>query len=1493
MTITAGDSVIRGLAFHNFDYSGIYLLGGSNNQIEHNYLGTTGKIARGNQIGILVEKSELNIIGGKEAGNLISGNEIGIYFYGLGTSENTVSGNLIGTDANGTAVVGNQYGIRITAADGTLIGGNNAAARNVIAGNGTGVYIQGKGASGNRIWGNYIGVDVTGQTILGNEETGVYILNAPGNQVGGPNERGNVIAGGSLGVYVRGQASNGNLIRNNLIGVDASQKQPVRRLSGGVLVVEADNTVIGGTKEADGNHIVSHQFGIRVQGTAIDSTAVDNNTLDVLDDEKEDTSDEDPSTVSSLPAVNDPTAFTWAPEGRQPRLENSSAKASLNTLFQVGTTFTVNSTGDGGDANIGDGICADSSGNCTLRAAIQEANDTTALDTIAFNIPGSGPHTIQPGSELPVINKAVILDGTTEPDFVSTPVIELDGSNAGAGADGLNIQVANCTIRGLVINRFDDDGIGLDTEATNTHIEGNYIGTNVNGTTALGNLDNGISMWQTANVTIGGTTAAARNLISGNADNGIAIFDESADNHVIQGNIIGLDINGTSALGNGNDGIAIKSGGDDNTIGGTAAGAGNLISGNGDDGIDLETATTGNVIQGNYIGTDINGTADLGNGDRGVELEDSSNNTVGGTTAAARNLISGNNDDGIALLYSAATGNLIQGNYIGTNISGTAALGNSSEGIYIFNDADDNTIGGTTAGAGNLISGNGDDGIELYTATSGNIIQGNLIGTDASGTADLGNIDRGMELDGAPNNTIGGTTAAARNVISGNDDDGIGLLGSATTGNLIQGNYIGTNISGTAALGNSSDGIVVFSGAGDNTIGGTATGAGNLISGNGNHGINLDNNTPDMVVQGNYIGTNAAGTAAIGNGNMGIALNDAPDNTIGGTVSGAGNLISGNSAHGISIFDPGSTGNLVQGNRIGTVADGTTALGNGRRGVSIYPNGPDGNTVGGVVAGAGNIIAFNNEEGVYVDSGGTENTIRANSIFSNTNLGIDLASLGVTNNDSGDADTGANLRQNYPVLYGAMTSSSSTTISGTLNSTANLTFTLDFYGNTTCDPSGHGEGQFYLGSDVAATDGSGNVNFISTLPTGAADNPILTVTATDPNGNTSEFSTCITAAVTVAPPVADFSAAPLTGTVPLTATFTNASSGTTSYQWQFGDGATSTETNPIHIYTQAGVYTVVLTATNNVGVSDVRVEPDYITVTSPLTRTWQQITTTTSPPVWGEYAMVYDSSQDVAVLYGGNATGWPYENDTWEFDGTDWAIITTTTQQPNAVYGMAMVYDGSRIVLFGGSNADDVALAETWSFNGTNWAQLTPAASPPARSGHKMVEDLASGDIYLFGGNDGVTYYNDLWLFDGSSWSQVIISGQSPPARTLHGLAYDTSNGTILIFGGRSSTGAFLNDIWSFDVGTNTWTEITASGPTIRQAMGLAYDPTLDTVILVGGVTNGGDTVLSGTWRFEEGGWTAVDPTPITPGAAYFTLVYDSTNDVMLLFANGETWQYQ
>ena len=429
---------------------------------------------------------------------------------------------------------------------------------------------------------------------------------------------------------------------------------------------------------------------------------------------------------------------------------------------------------------------------------------------------------------------------------------------------------------------------------------------------------------------------------------------------LVEGNFIGTDASGTHARPN-EAGIGTNIGGN-NTIGGTVAGAGNLVSGNTIEGIILDLSNS-NLVVGNFIGTDSTGTLPLGN-EYGLTVFGSSN-TIGGLTGSgAGNVVSANLFDGISI--ASGTGNLIEGNDVGTNAAGTAALGNGALGA-IDVQSGPNTVGGTTAGAGNLVSGNLSNGIYLESSASAVLVAGNIVGLSASGGAALGN-NVGMEIDGT-NNTIGGTTAAARNVVSANQHNGVLVLGA---GNLIEGNYVGTDTAGTVAFENL-EGVEIA--APSNTIGGTSAGAGNVISGNtgfypGNSstgfGLWLTSSAAATVVVGNEMGTNAAGTAALPN-NFGVEIDQgASSNTIGGIAAGAGNVISGNNDDGVEIAGAGTIGNVVAGNLIGTDITGTVAIANGT-GVEV-DTAASGNTIGGTAAVARNVIAGNMSSGVLIDT---------------------------------------------------------------------------------------------------------------------------------------------------------------------------------------------------------------------------------------------------------------------------------------------------------------------------------------------------------------------------------------------------------------------------------------------------------------------------------------------------------------------------------------------
>ena len=309
------------------------------------------------------------------------------------------------------------------------------------------------------------------------------------------------------------------------------------------------------------------------------------------------------------------------------------------------------------------------------------------------------------------------------------------------------------------------------------------------------------------------------------------------------------------------------------------------------------------------------------------------NNRLGAATTQGqfrRNIIAGNNV-GVLISGVNASGNALYHNYIGTNVDGLD-LGNTLDGIQIIG-APNNIIGGTRLisnniyiGTGNIISGNGStsfgaDGIEITgNSATGNTMQANLIGLNPAGTAPLGNLGSGIRIQGAPNNIIGGTNIAAGNVIADNrNQGGIALIGSGSFGTVIQGNFLGTNYDGTAAINNNATDIYVESG--NNIIGGTAFGTRNIISGfavRGGSAIFLSFGATGNVIQGNFIGTDATGTVALNASGEGITVRGAINTIIGGTTPAARNIISGN-GRGISV-DGGTTNLLIQGNYIGTNA---------------------------------------------------------------------------------------------------------------------------------------------------------------------------------------------------------------------------------------------------------------------------------------------------------------------------------------------------------------------------------------------------------------------------------------------------------------------------------------------------------------------------------------------------------------------------------------------
>ena len=758
-------------------------------------------------------------------------------------------------------------------------------------------------------------------------------------------------------------------------------------------------------------------------------------------------------------------------------------------------------------------------GSGSLRAAIYYANDHPGT-TLRFNIPNTDPgysngvFTIYLIGELPpLVSAGTVIDGTTEPGYGTNPIIVLDGSQVSPEAfaiSGLHFYGTNCTVRALALNNFAYAGIQLlSSDAVSNHVEGCYLGVNPDGTNAAPNNFAGvIFQFGPHDNFIGGTNVAQGNVISGNLQYGVLINDTNSDHNIIRDNYIGLNATGTAALPNGFSGVGVWYDPRNTVIGGTNTGWGNVISGNLQYGIYLGgTNNSGVIIQDNGIGTDATGSNAVPNGLGGIGVFEGAHSvTIGGPVKGDGNLISGNTNAGIYFVGVGVTNNVVQQNLIGVNLAGTVALPNSQVGIYIYGGASANTIGGAGNHMANLLSGNRLEGIYIGDpGTTANVVQGNFIGTDINGTNAVPNGDVGVGLwNGASSNLIVG------NLISGNTNYGL-VIGGAFA-NTVQGNFIGTDMTGTNALGNRFTGAAIWGAATGNLIGGTTGAAANIISGNTTYGFFIsDTNTTGNLVEGNAVGTDVTGRRALPNGFAGVAIfNQAAANIIGGTTAGTTNLISGNGTYGVFISDTNTTGNLVEGNLIGTDITGTNALGNGTAnssGANVeLQQGAVGNFIGGTAAGAGNVIAFSSVKGVLLyDPATTNNAIRGNSIFGNTNLGIDLGNDGVTPNHAGLL-SGPNDFQNYPVITNLFGFGSSTVVAGTLNSAANQLYFVDVYRNPVPDPSGHGQGQFYFGTVNVTTDGSGNVGFALTNTAGNYARQYLSATATSPNGDTSEFS---------------------------------------------------------------------------------------------------------------------------------------------------------------------------------------------------------------------------------------------------------------------------------------------------------------------------------------------------------------------------------------------------
>ena len=529
-----------------------------------------------------------------------------------------------------------------------------------------------------------------------------------------------------------------------------------------------------------------------------------------------------------------------------------------------------------------------------------------------------------------------------------------------------------------------------------------------------------------------------------------------------------------------------------------------------------------NLIEDDYIGVGADGSTAKANSSGIVVF--SAGNTIGGSTALARDVISGNTNSGVLLVGQGGGGNLVEGDYIGTNAAGNATVGNT---VGVDVESSGNTVGGATAGSGNVISGNVGPigtgvGVLLAGTSTANLVAGNLIGTNAQGTAGLPvpgygfsngyGIYLGSQGDTTGDNvaqdTIGGTVAGAGNLISGNF---LGITGNVSF-SLIAGNTIGLAADGATVIPNG-DGILL--GANVTTIGGTTASARNIISGSdtatGAAGTGLDLTGDSDLIQGNYVGLTAGGVAGAGTGNVvGMALH-VTNSTVGGAISGAGNVIAGNSSDGVAI--DGNFGNGIIGSPVGVGlfgdAIGVDAHGNsdpnGGNGISLTIEAPStppavplalNDSIGGTAAGAGNTISNNGGAGIIVHNSYPTGIrglgIHGNSISNNAKLGIDLPGIGVP-------------LPSTLFINGSSVANGRVTVSGVYFGRPSTTVAVDLYANG-ADPSGYGQGPVYLGSLNVTTNASGFAVFSPSFAAPATPYTSFNATVTDTYGNTSEFS---------------------------------------------------------------------------------------------------------------------------------------------------------------------------------------------------------------------------------------------------------------------------------------------------------------------------------------------------------------------------------------------------
>ncbi len=1024
-TVNSGGVTIQGFVIQAFGGDGIRITSASgSNEIYGNYIGTdksggSGSVANG--VGLRISNSPANTIGGSgnisgysvAKRNIISGNTgVGVIVTGASSVSNAVVGNLIGTQINGTVALANGAdGVQVINAPNTVIGGSNAGEGNTISANGdNGLEITGADSSGTSVLGNRIGIAGNGTGALGNATNGVFINNVSGVTVGGLTAGGRNFIGsnGSNGISLGATADNITIV-GNYIGL-ASDGLTARANGSAGINATGTGGAIGGTaagsinvisgNSANGINITGSGYTIRGNyiGVAADgSTALANGT-------------------NGVRLAGSDNAVGGTAAGSANVIARNSADGVL-IAGGTGNTVLGNSIYSNGDLGIdlNDGV--DSLNGVTPN----DANDTDAGANNTQNFPVLTTASIS-GGDLTVdgtLDSALGVDFRIE--FFSNTAC--DGSGNGEG----RTYLGSATVQS---GGFSEQLTGVGVS------EGAFI--TATATRLLAPTDTS---------EFSGCVAASSAPVAG-------LF-------VINSRLDDPD-------NNPGDGICATAGAVCTLR--AAIMEANALGGSDPYNFSFNISTVNQTIQPATALPVITVR---------VVIDGTTEPDYSGTTPAIK--LDGLNAPG------------------GTNGLVFNAAGSSVRGLAIIRWP----------------------GAAVHLNSNDNTVSRNYIGVDTDGTTARGN-GVGVLVSGA-GNTIGSTTAANRNIIAANTT-GVQLLGAGATGNSVIGNYIGLRADGGGTLGNTTG--VLIDDAPANTVGGTSASQRNVISGNTNGVVIQNSGAAGNMVYGNYIGVNPGGTLDYGNTADGVRINNAPSNLI-GTTGGGGNIISGNDGDGVEVLG-GASGTQIVGNSIG-VDSGAASRPNGAAGINIS----NGNNS--IIQ--NNTIAYNVSDGVGILSG-TGNLITANSIFSNTGLGIDLGANGVQANDSGDGDSGANNLQNYPFITLAGPLGGSTTlVEGLFNSTPSTTFTLDFYRNTACDPTNFGEGATFMGSGNVTTNGSGDGDFSIVVNASSSIGNFITATARDASGNTSEFSLCYQV-VAAAPTLTPTNTSTPTETLVPSATFT-------------------------------------------------------------------------------------------------------------------------------------------------------------------------------------------------------------------------------------------------------------------------------------------------------------------------------------------------------------------